>query len=151
MVCSRLIQTSSSLFVPIALLALCPSFISSFHFAVHFAAPSHYHHHRHHLPFSSPLPATFVTMPSSDSDEDFKPKAKKAKKSKKVQDDEDSEENEEETEGVKRNDDGEAYFELNKNKRCTVRKWKRTILVDIREVSAVVSYVYGLNDFLHIN
>ena len=29
---------------------------------------------------------------------------------------------------------GDAYFELATKKRCTVKKWRKSILVDIREV-----------------
>jgi hypothetical protein len=73
-------------------------------------------------------------MPDSDSDKDFKPKSKKAKTGKKSkEDDDDEEEEEEETAGVKKNADGEAYFDLGKTKRVTVRQWKKAVLVDIRE------------------
>jgi hypothetical protein len=79
-------------------------------------------------------------MPDSDSDKDFKPKSKKAKTGKKSKEDDDDEEEEEleadeeeETAGVKKNADGEAYFDLGKTKRVTVRQWKKAVLVDIRE------------------
>lgn len=32
------------------------------------------------------------------------------------------------------NADGEAFFQLDAKKRCTVRKWKDMILIDIREL-----------------
>jgi len=36
--------------------------------------------------------------------------------------------------GAMRNDDGDAYFELSKARRVTVRQFKGNVLVDIREV-----------------
>ena len=33
-----------------------------------------------------------------------------------------------------RTDDGEAFFDLSTKRRCTVRKWKEHVLIDIREV-----------------
>ena len=85
-----------------------------------------------HQPSAS-LFATFVTMPSSDSEEEFQPKAKKVKPSKAEEEEEDDDAQKEE---VNRDKDGNAYFDLaSKKKRCTVKKWKKMVLVDIREVS----------------
>lgn len=67
-------------------------------------------------------------MPSSE--EEFEPNKKKAKVKTEADSDEDAEEEEAE---VNRNDDGEAYFELGKSKRVTVRQWKKAVLVDVRE------------------
>lgn len=71
------------------------------------------------------------------SDDDFEPKPKKAKKVKKEESEKDEEpedeDSDEESGAVKRNADGEAYFDLGKSKRVTVRQWKTAVLVDIRE------------------
>jgi Transcriptional Coactivator p15 (PC4) len=64
-------------------------------------------------------------------DDDEEPKSKKAK----VDDDDDEGEGED-TVKVQRNDQGEAFFELSRMRRITVRKFKGTTLVDIREVCA---------------
>lgn len=62
-------------------------------------------------------------------------------------DDEEEEDDEEEdkkaaTVGTKKNEDGEAYFELSDMRRLVVRKFKGATLIDIREVSATLFDVH---------
>lgn len=78
-------------------------------------------------------------------EEEFQPEAKKAKvKKNEEDDDEEDDENADDENGtaVKRNADGEAYFELGTKKRCTVRKWNNNVLVDIREVNFAFSTTF---------
>lgn len=35
---------------------------------------------------------------------------------------------------LQRTEEGDAFFELSSKRRCTVRKWKSNVLIDIREV-----------------
>ncbi|PJF18077.1 hypothetical protein PSACC_02103 [Paramicrosporidium saccamoebae] len=65
--------------------------------------------------------------------------AKKHKLSEDVISDSDTEENPKETptptsmDSFQRNSDGEIYFELTSRRRVTVRRWKTSTLIDIRE------------------
>jgi hypothetical protein len=67
---------------------------------------------------------------ATDDDDDDEPKSKKAKVVDKVKDEDDAEE----VVQVKHNDQDEAFFELSEMRRVTIRKFKGTTLVDIREV-----------------
>lgn len=59
---------------------------------------------------------------------------KPAKKAKKESDDD---EGGAEAGEVLRNDDGDAYIPLGHSKRVTIRKYKGTTLIDIREVGCI--------------
>ena len=70
---------------------------------------------------------------------------------KKVKREETEAANESEAKEVKRNNEGDAYFHLGSaKKRCTVKTWKKNVLVDIREVSKMICVdINGVSVSLH--